>query len=388
MLAFKKKYLISFVFIFVFVFPRTIYSIISVDSINYLYSALLLSYFIFSFIVKDDIFKRAYRNPLIFTFVFLICGAINFTYTGELNLFRFIGPISAFIGFVFYEKYKLKIDPRVFIIFFLFLFTYYFFTYYANLPSLISRTDFNEDAYVFDNSSSNAIPISLNILLATYILFTLNSSKPIITRTILYLSITNLILIFIQQSRLGMVASAIILIFIINSRVSNKKLLKLFNYPILMVTAFSFKDIFIQIYYNSGLDSIADFQTSVRVLINLKFYSLLSIENFLFGLRETIFFYVGESPQKYTYNIFSEIIRMYGIIPLLFFLIFIFKRILKRKLFVNKFFLLFVFIIYSISEGLFVANLSDTIFYVLLFSPKIKNINLTNEIKYFNKREC
>ena len=377
MLSLNKNYLISFIFVLVFVFSRSIYSIITESDISLLYGILLTLYLIFFFIIKDEIFKRKYKNPLIFTCVFLIFGVLNYVYTNELNLFRFIGPLSAFIGFVFYEKYKLNFDTRVFIIFFVFYYLYYYFSYYQNLPSLLNRIDFNEDTYIFDNSSSNAIPISLNLFLATYILFKSNSSKPTISRDILFFSIFNLIYILIQQSRLGIITSLIILFYVIKSLNINNKFIKVFSYLIFIGVAIFFTDILTQIYINSGLESLVQNKENVRMLIILNFFGSLSIENLFFGLGKTIFLYISDIPQYYTYNILSEIVRMYGIVPLILLLKFIQQRVKNRKFFFNNYLILFVFLIYSLSEGIFIANLSDTVLYVLLFSPKLKLKTLT-----------
>lgn len=377
MLSLNKNYLISFIFVLVFVFSRSIYSIITESDISLLYGILLTLYLIFFFIIKDEIFKRKYKNPLIFTCVFLIFGVLNYVYTNELNLFRFIGPLSAFIGFVFYEKYKLNFDTRVFIIFFVFYYLYYYFSYYQNLPSLLNRIDFNEDTYIFDNSSSNAIPISLNLFLATYILFKSNSSKPTISRDILFFSIFNLIYILIQQSRLGIITSLIILFYVIKSLNINNKFTKVFSYLIFIGVAILFTDILTQIYINSGLESLVQNKENVRMLIILNFFGSLSIENLFFGLGKTIFLYISDIPQYYTYNILSEIVRMYGIVPLILLLKFIQQRVKNRKFFFNNYLILFVFLIYSLSEGIFIANLSDTVLYVLLFSPKLKLKTLT-----------
>jgi len=377
LLSLNKNYLISFIFVLVFVFSRSIYSIITESDISLLYGILLTLYLIFFFIIKDEIFKRKYKNPLIFTCVFLIFGVLNYVYTNELNLFRFIGPLSAFIGFVFYEKYKLNFDTRVFIIFFVFYYLYYYFSYYQNLPSLLNRIDFNEDTYIFDNSSSNAIPISLNLFLATYILFKSNSSKPTISRDILFFSIFNLIYILIQQSRLGIITSLIILFYVIKSLNINNKFTKVFSYLIFIGVAILFTDILTQIYINSGLESLVQNKENVRMLIILNFFGSLSIENLFFGLGKTIFLYISDIPQYYTYNILSEIVRMYGIVPLILLLKFIQQRVKNRKFFFNNYLILFVFLIYSLSEGIFIANLSDTVLYVLLFSPKLKLKTLT-----------
>ena len=117
----KKRYLISFVFILVFVFSRTLYSIISSESINYLYYALLLSYFIFFLNISNKIYYIKFKEPVFLTLVFVCFGLFNFIATSEINVFRVIGPISALIGYIFYETYRFKFYPRAFIGFFIFL---------------------------------------------------------------------------------------------------------------------------------------------------------------------------------------------------------------------------------------------------------------------------
>ena len=364
----KKNYIISFVFILVFLFSRIVYSIISVDSINYLYYALLLSYFIFFLNISNKILYIKFKEPIFLTLVFVSFGLFNFIATSEANLFRFIGPISALIGYIFYETYKFKFDSRAFIGFFIFLYIYFFFEYYLNLPDFFERVRFDEDAYIFDNSSSNAIPLSLNLLTCFFLLFYSNSQKFNLSKTFLFIAVINIILILIQQSRLGIMASILILLILMNkSDFRNTKIIKSTIFVLITLTIYYLTDTLIEIWNSSGFYKLLDSTQNIRYLINLEFYSNLEFSELIFGKKKTSFFVVGDVDQYSTFNLFTEIIRMYGIFPLIAFLFFFFKRFKNRNYYKNNAICL-ILLIYALNESIFIANLSDVILYVVLFS--------------------
>ena len=364
----KKKYLISFVFILVFLFSRTLYSIISADNINYLYYTLLLSYFIFYLNISNKIIYKKFKEPVFLTLVFVCFGLFNFIATSEMNFFRFIGPISALIGYIFYETYKFKFDSRAFIGFFIFLYIYFFFEYYLNLPDLFARVKFDEDAYIFDNSSSNAIPLSLNLLTCFFLLFNLNSPKFTLNKTILFIAVINIILILIQQSRLGIIVSILILIILMStSGFKDSKIIKLTILVLVILSIYYLTNTFIEIWNSSGFEKLLDKTQNVRYLINLEFYNNLEFSELIFGKKKTSFYVVGGIDQYSTFNLFSEIIRMYGIFPLITLLFFFFKRFKNRNYYKNNAICL-VILIYALNESIFIANLSDVILYVALFT--------------------
>ena len=73
------------------------------------------------------------------------------------------------------------------------------------------RPGFDEDEVVFDLSSSNAIPMALNITL--YVYFILNKFYGVEKKKeIVFFSIINLALAVIQQSRIGILLSIVILV--------------------------------------------------------------------------------------------------------------------------------------------------------------------------------
>ena len=237
-----------------------------------------------------------------------------------------------------------------------------------NLPDLFARVNFDEDAYIFDNSSSNAIPLSLNLLTCSFLLFSLNSPKFTLNKTFFYIAVINIIYILIQQSRLGIVISFLILLILMNkSGFRGSKTIKLTILALIIASIYYLTDTFIEIWNSSGFEKLLDNTQNVRYLINLEFYTNLEFSELLFGKKKTSFYVVAGVDQYSTFNLFSEIIRMYGIFPLIVLIFFFFKRFKKRNHYKTNAISL-VLLLYAFNESIFIANLSDVVLYVALFS--------------------
>lgn len=199
----------SLLLIFLFVSPHIVYSIIPNSFVFIFYTTILLFYFFlfFSFVFIDI---EKYLIPFLFSCSFIALGTINSLVHNEFSFFNILAPLIAFLGYHFIlEK---RVSLKIFDYFILSLYLYFYIVYYSILPDLFFRPGFDEDEVVFDNASSNAIPIALNITLYSYLILNelyQNSSN----KKILIFSIINFILIIIQQSRIGILVSFILVLF-------------------------------------------------------------------------------------------------------------------------------------------------------------------------------
>lgn len=302
--------------------------------------------------------------PALFAISFVLFGIINMVIHRHDNYFNVICPFFAYIGYHFFLKNN--INTRIFDIGLIGLYIFYIIVYYSVIPDLWFRPAFDEDGVVFDISSSNAIPISLNVFLYAFMLIDICASNSRKTSILIY-SVFNLILCVIQQSRAGILV-ALIIFSLAAFRISIRFILIgaiLLTFVVLqnleLITGF--------IELIGDLKGIESFEKDPRGDAQSYFLKNLDSNSFMWGYGKKRF---GESDFVYTYNIFLDVWNRYGFIQFLI-LIFIFVlRFIKYKYYTIPLIFFLPFFVYSFVESIFLPNYWDGIVYILLFHRKSK----------------
>lgn len=365
----------SIFFLLLFIAPHTVVSVISQRSTALVYYPILVvSYLIFIVFFLKEAKKIKYISALIFALLFVLTGIFNMIIHNSTSTFNIIAPVISYFAYVGISKNSINV--KYFDYYILILYIYFYFIYYSILPNLIFRPGFDEE--IFENASSNAIPIALNVTLYAYLILNKFASAGREKRIFIF-SIVNIILIVIQQSRAGVLIS--IVIFLIS--LYNYQREKFFKFLIPLLVAFF---IGVSSYYYTEIVTYIDHIGNVKGLQALKedsrgdafssFFRDMDIFNFLFGYSNRTY---GAGEFSYTYNMYLEIWNKYGLIQLTVFFSVLIHRFIKRSKFEFPFYFLFPFLLYTIVEPRFFPGFWDVIVYILLFAPRLKNIISTNE---------
>jgi hypothetical protein len=365
-----EKIFNSFTFILFFLSPHIFYSVlpnefvdIYIFSLSFLYLCFIFKYFSF---FKD----KKFSNSLLLSSAFIFFGIINLFVHGNLSFFNLLCPLLAFFGYSYILKKE--IYPFIFNFFFGIMYIYFYFIYFNVIPDLFFRPGFDEDAVVFDNSSSNAIPMALNISLYGYIiinkLYNQNYSK-----SIFILSLFNLFLTIIQQSRVGLLIG--IILFFISlfnfNKVYFKKIIFFFIFFLCFFVQMYLGDIldFLEIIGNiNGVEALGD---DIRGEAQRTFFEQMNLFRFFFGYDSNFVYAVGsDGPIEYTFNVFLDMWNKYGFLQVIIFFGFLLYRIIKHNLFFFQLYYLIPFFVYSIVESIFFPNFWDCLIYVIFFTPK------------------
>lgn len=363
----------SLIFLVLFISPHIVYSVIHKNVVSIYYFLLLFCYFILIVNYFNWFKEKKFLKPLLFSFSFFLFGLINLVIHSSTTFFNLIAPIITFFGFSFVMNKK--IDLRIFDLFLILMYVFFYFVYFSVIPDFFFRPGFDEDAVVFDNSSSNAIPMALNITLYAYMImnrFYQGSNN----KKILVFSIINLILAVIQQSRAGLII-AIVLFFISLFNYDKKKIK-------IVVIGFSIILVSLSLKYYTEIIGYIDLIGNINGLDALKednrgeaqesFFYNMNLFRFFFGYEPSfIFSLYGIDNLKYTYNVFLDIWNRYGFFQFIIFMGVILLRVIRNSKFYFPLYFFIPFFMYSIVESIFFPNFWDTIIYVLLFTTK-KNI--------------
>lgn len=243
--------------------------------------------------------------------------------------------------------------------------------YYIKLPDLFDRVGFDEN--VFDTSSSNSIAIILNIYLLTYICLGVYTNRLNETKAIRF-GLINIILIFIQQSRIGLVISLFILFLPIASKY---KISYLKTFTLLFVTLVSL--IFINQYFGEIVNikdfALGGYTNDSRGLIQLSFIENLKGDMIFWGYPKN---HIYLMELKRVYNVFLFNYNQTTVIGFIIIILVLILRIFySKKYFFNITFLVPI-IFYLMVEEIFLAMPWDFLFYLLLFEklnqPKVNEI--------------
>ena len=201
----------SYLFVFCFVLPHIFISILPSSFTSIIYFILFLVYLVLGINFFKKFNYRFNYRLIIFTTSFFFLGLITQVFKMNFSFLNLTLPFVAFIGFEYLLRHQ--INTVVFRICLIFMYIYFYFVYFSIIPDLFFRPGFDEDEVVFDLSSSNAIPMALNITL--YVYFILNKFYGVEKKKeIVFFSIINLALAVIQQSRIGILVSIVMIIII------------------------------------------------------------------------------------------------------------------------------------------------------------------------------
>jgi hypothetical protein len=364
-----KLKLYSILFILCFITPHIFISIAPSSYTPFIYFILIFFYTLFAIFIKRDDWKNATWGSLLLTSSFLFFGLINQVIKSNFSFANILLPAVSLLGFIWLRKRE--IDTRVFRYLLLISYVYFYFVYFSIIPDLFLRPGFDEDEIVFENSSSNAIPMALNMILYSFLIlnrFYLNNRN----KEIYLFSIVNLLLSVIQQSRVGILVAFVIML--ISSFILNKKL---FHIKIILVLAlwFEFSGLIDFIELVIGKISSTDaLEEDIRGEAINSFFQNMDSFKFIFGYPKNFIF--ASSPYTdliYTYNVFIDMWNRYGVFHISLFTIIMLYRFYNFNKYLFPLFYIFPFLIYSIFESIFFPNFWDCLIYLLMFTPPNKN---------------
>lgn len=366
--------ILSLLFILFFIGGQTFASVLPLSYQKvFLYTTFTFFVLLFLYCVK---FKQLFfvKKSMFLSISFIIFGFISIVVNNGNSLFVLVGPFAAFTGLHFLSHHKL--DLYWFILFFIGLYFFFYIEYYSVIPDYFFRPFFDEDAVVFDMSSSNAIPISLNLTLFSYMVLSFFYEKDN-QKVIFFFSIINFILIIIQQSRAGILIS--LLMFFLASYHYNKKRLIKFLLILSIITSFSvayyYSNIIEYIEIVGNINGIEAIDEDIRGEAQKNFFKDMDTKSFLFGYPYRSFAGVGDTEVSYTYNVLLDIWNRYGFFQAQLLILLFVYRIASRKKFYFPLYYFTPFIVYSLVESLFFPNYWDVIIYLLLFAPQKKVIH-------------
>lgn len=257
-----------------------------------------------------------------------------------------IAPLVVLITLSSLNKYGL--DPRVLIAVYIVFVGYFWKEYYSRLPSFFSRPEsFDEDAFVFERSSSNAIAISLNFLIWNIMYFNeIRQNWRIGKSYLVALNLVNAFLVLSQGSRGGIVVSVLLLIYSLVRRWKGK-------HSVILVSG-----IFGLLIAN--LDEVG--LEEVRLLAQADFLAYANNDSWLFGPNLYRRFFAFD----YSYNVFLDSWQRYTIFfALILLILWLRKGITSFK---SKRFLLWIALsVIMVTERRFFPEYSDgiLIYYML-----------------------
>lgn len=376
----QKTMIESSLFVLVFVLPF-VFVTLSPPIYNIFYQiAVVVCYFLY-FIYKSTYLKEIVKSgEVIIVFAYVVGVAVKTVVYGHLNLHAMLMPLIALYGYHYIDNNRINLNVFDILIPSLYLFFYY--TYYLQLPSLFYRVggDFDDGDW-FGTSSSNAIPIVLINILYIYEVLSYLQKESIHRRNRLFLfSTINLVLILIQQSRVGIVMAALFFLWnLFNwSYYSKNKFAKIAPVLFFIFVLYIFNQyasIIFDVSESVGDVSSEAYKEDVRSQALNSFYENMGMKEFLFGYpNETEYAY----NIKYTYNLFADHWDKYTIIGL-FVLSFIFvKRIIAYKKYYFPLYYLFPFLLYGYVEPRYLPEYWDFFIYLMLF--KKLNIDVIKKV--------
>lgn len=315
----------------------------------------------FKFIFEDSLIEK---KPLFFS---LSLFALSFIMI-EVKGLHWSIPFYYLTGYISYIQFKKlgNIQSKLeYLIYSAYI--YFIVVYYSKLPSFIYRDGFDEN--VFYVSSSNSIAIILNLYLLVYILSGIYINKLNYNKIKLF-GLINIVLIFIQQSRIGLLVAIIILMIPFIQNLS-KSSIKKYTYPTVIIFFFLyFGDLFSQ-YFSGGLLNLNGYLLDTRGLIQVLFFEDLTGDRVFWGYPLDF-----EYHSDYT-RVYNMFLLNYNYTTILGFaiiiLLFLIRFIKSKKYFFNILFLLPI-LFYALVEEIFLPMGWDFILFLVLFlkvkSPK------------------
>jgi hypothetical protein len=158
----------SFLFLFLFIAPQIVsFTLLSVNFVSIYWWTIFALIFFCSFHLP--LFKKNNYSPFLFFSIFFIFGLLSLTinYESFSDIFKIIFPFIAFVGYTYASSNRINL--HVFDFFIICLYVFFYFSFYSIITDLFYRPNFDPDIY--GQSSTNTIPISLNVTLFFYYIF-------------------------------------------------------------------------------------------------------------------------------------------------------------------------------------------------------------------------
>lgn len=353
----------SIFFILVFVSPHTLCSITPPEYNSPIQLATVAAYF-FTFVLRPSLLRKVFSGTsfaiIAAYFLFVV---LRFSVYHSFSLFAVLMPMAAFTGYYYLCEYKINL--KAFGIYLLFLYVFFIITYYSKLPSLFFRGAF-ADGNWYGGSSSNSIPIAIiNVLYIYYIVAYFQ--KNVNNGKFLLLSLVNFSLVFIQQSRVGIVTSALFFLYCYYKYSESRS--KFVRYVPIVLTAFV-----IFVYGGSFFSSYFEDQVGAIGLSAYEDDCRNRTVNYFFDHMGSVEFFAGYPPGTefdpqldYIYNMWLEHWNTYTIFGFILIVSLFVRRICnyKRYYFPVIFFVPMLF--YGYMEPRYLPNFWDFFIYLLLF---------------------
>ena len=357
-MASKLKYIISsFFFVLLFV-AQQVYSFVGEQfKLVSVYWLFIIALIVITFFNLPKWTKKE-KLPIYFMIISMagaLFSFINGTGIGEICqkiFYCFMG----YVGYLYVKSYK--IHPAAFDILILILYFFFYQTYFS--LDFATRLSMNDDLY--NQSSSNTIAITLNMVLLIY--FVLQYKQPNI-RMVIY-AITNLILIGIQGSRAGLLV-AIVLFVVICLRIIPKKYFLSGSIVLTVVVAtIIIKNIELisEVVDFHNMQGMSSYEEDIRSRVQRGFFTKMTVENFLFGYPPA---YRYNEDITRTFNAFLDFWGRYGIFAFSMLLFCLVKRIKNQKSYSVSLLAFLPLLAYSFFESLWGGTLWDIFIYLALF---------------------
>ena len=365
---YKKVSINNLIIVMLFLTPHTFLSILP-DNYSSYYSVALYALALIFFLAKSKYLNYKYKTEILFAFCFGFFAFLNLILKSSTSFFNLIAPLFALFGYLYLRKnssMNIGILKYILVAFYI----YFYFIYYSIIPDYLFRPGFDEDAVVFDNSSSNAISMTLVSLLYVYLILN-NYYRSDQIKAIFYFSIINLVLVFIQQSRAALVISAALFLmsFYEFDKKNSKRFLLMFALASPALFYFNLTSILAiyQLYFSEY--SLLQVSDNIRLEAQVYFLSNLDLKSFFIGYPEnTVFARESTSELLYTYNVFLDVWNRYGLVPFIVLITVLLKRFTHRNRYHFPFYYLIPFFLYSLVESIFFPNYWDCFIYLLIFT--------------------
>ena len=369
----KNSILYGFLFVAIFVAQQVLSFVWDPYRLVSLYwIAITVITFIVGF--KLPLSKYNYTDAFKFALVCAICSIptfLNGTSIGEVMV-KMIFIFIAYIGYVMLNEKRL--DLRFFDVLLVILYIVYYIVYFSK--DIGTRLFLDGD--LFGHSSSNTIAITLNIILWLYFLLNYVYEAGREKRLFVF-SLINLVLIVIQGSRAGIIIALLLTLMIFTNIFSiRRKWVKRLLYVLVFGGA-----IFLVMKYLPMLEDVVDvanmqgvssFEEDVRSAAQATFFLNMNLTHALIGYEST-FEFAGVTR---TFNAFLDFWNTFGLIPMIFLLVAIVKRITRRKEYELPLLYLTPILAYSLVESLWGGTLWDIIIFICLFWPKKSEMRWIN----------
>lgn len=329
--------------------------------------------------LKLPLTNKRFKLEKRYLLMFVVCSFLTFMNGHSLVSCAAKGFFILY-GYVAYVYVRSKkINTNYFTILLIVLYVFFNSIYFFQL-SKVGHGEFEGD--LFGHSSSNAIPICLNTVLFFFLIIHeyYHENK---YRTLLVLSLINIILIYIQQSRAGIIVSISIFFVIVYLWQTSKGKNILYRH---VVVAVFIALILSWFYYNKdtlpleelGFGATIDetYTSDIRHYAQVAFFANLDISSFLFGYPPlSIFEGMGR-----TYNSLIDIWLKYGIIPFVVLILLLIKRIIMSSKYSISPIVIIPVLLYSTVESIYAGSLWDEVWFFILF--------LSYENNKYSKKNC